>query len=76
MLCMGRGTVRRTVEGHCTTAAQNLPPHRIKIPENIHGPDPQHAIPLRLQPAIAPGIMRNLLGGIMAAAIHLDRQPR
>ena len=71
---MGRGAIRRMVEGKGAAVVQDMPHHAIQIRENIDSFDPQNLNPLFPQPMISPFIMGNLLGVIMPASINLDCQ--
>ena len=72
MLCMGRGTVRRTVEGNNPALGYDQARHRIEIPEHLDCSNPKRPNSFAGDPNIPLGIALWLITPIMRLAIDFD----
>ncbi len=76
-LCLGRGTVRRTVEGQAVASlCHDVTDDCIQIAKHVAGWDPQDGYPMPGQERIPPHATLRLVPALMDFAIHLNRHPR
>ena len=74
---LGRGTVRRTVEGHAIASLRdNVTDNAVQIAKHFASGDAQHGHPMPGQKRIATSIPLRPVATLVSFAIHLDRQPR
>ena len=74
---LGRGTVRRTVEGQAIASLHNdITNDMIQIAKHVTRRDPQNRHAMLAQKSIPPNIPLRPVPALMSLAIHLDRQAR
>ena len=72
MPCMGRGTVRRTVEGNCATIEQ-IDNHRVRAAQDLHRRHSNRHDVLFLKPSVPSCVALRPIAKFMCHAIYFDR---